>query len=143
MMACDDQTPEDDAASTVSVTKIHSWLREKRCDQSRCGGMLKKEGAHLESSVCRTKVRSMNLHAAQTSCSKSESSAMVWSKSESNKRNCVKNRAASAMESSPPVDSQDCTYQFGQKDRPEASEMLVVDPTEEHSKTQVDLRGES
>jgi thiamine kinase-like enzyme len=48
MMACDDQTPEDDAASTVSVTKIHSWLREKRCDQSRCGGMLKKEGAHLE-----------------------------------------------------------------------------------------------
>jgi hypothetical protein len=34
----------------------------------------------------------------------------------------------------PPVDSQDCTYQFGQKDRPEASEMLVVDPTEEHSK---------
>lgn len=31
------------------------------------------------------------------------------------------------------------TYQFGQKDRPEASEMLVIDPAEEHSKTQVDL----
>ena len=38
MMACDDQMPEVDAASTVSVTKIHSWLREKRYDQSRCGG---------------------------------------------------------------------------------------------------------
>lgn len=48
MMAWDDQTPEDDAASTVSVTKIHSWLREKRYDQSRCGGLLEQEGAHLE-----------------------------------------------------------------------------------------------
>ena len=97
MMACDDQMPEVDAASTVSVTKIHSWLREKRYDQSRCGGKLKRRRSHIwKSSVCSTKVRSMNLHAAQTSCSKSESSALVWSKSESNKRNCIKCRARSA-----------------------------------------------